>query len=147
MKLLRQNNGSVEEVEVATGATVKIFHAYLGTEYTSASGFVKISVDTVTQDPGLWWDEANKRVIPDVAGYYLCICRVRVEGAAIGLESAVKFNGGSIPCGSYGTLQGSHGSKPLYCNGTTDYLELAAYLSVSKLLTVGETYFTVLGPF
>ena len=112
------------------------FRAYLSSAQTGvASGtWTKIALNTEDFDVGGCYDNVtNYRFTPNVAGYYQFSyllfsssttlsnpsTQLRKNGAAVG-ESAF------IPVSS--TAQRTVGSRLIYMNGTTDYVELWGYL-------------------
>lgn len=116
---------------------------------TGAVGWQKVPVDLVSFDTNSFWNAANKRFIPTIPGYYYVSGRVRTN--TTGTETlAVSKNGTLIPFGNdYAGQIASSGNTLVYCNGTTDYLELFAYFSSSTLaLTANsiDTWFQMFGP-
>lgn len=126
--------------------------AYLTAAASNAgSGWEKVPLDTLSFDPKSIWDGGNARFMPTAAGLYLCSGRVRASTtneivAAIGKNGTV-----SVSIGSSGLVnfQATGGADLIYCNGTTDYLELFARCGSSENYTTGsfDTYLSVLGPF
>jgi hypothetical protein len=128
---------------VQSGATVQVSVAnlntyapavsvYLSTDQTIASGsFVKVLLDTETFDTNN--NFASSRFTPTVAGYYqvsACISFSATPGySVVRVINAIYKNGAlhkilaDIPQQIY-TIGGS---VLIYCNGSSDYLELYGY--------------------
>lgn len=113
-----------------------------------ANSWMKVPLDTLSFDAGGMWDSTNKRFTPTKAGYYQCNIRVGTEtSGTIGI--GVGKNGSVVKtCGAYGSLMASGGSALIYCNGTTDYLELFVFATSVRAFTTGitNTYMDVFGP-
>ncbi|MFC0677534.1 DUF2793 domain-containing protein [Lysobacter korlensis] len=136
------------------GGAASKARVYLNTAASTpgAAGWYKPPLDTVDFDTGSMWDATNQRFMPKVAGYYQCNLRMRtnttgsLSGVAIRKNGTVYFNVGSDNATASSNARG--GSGMIYCNGTTDYLELAGYSFASRAMTVGQydTYMEVFGP-
>jgi hypothetical protein len=137
---LAVNAGGVTSNELASGAVTQ---AKLGTNvvgngpliYATTSvatsvptGFTatKITLNTVSPDTNNNFSTANSRFTPTVAGHYQINARVETSAGAKAVCALVFRNG-------VGTLNGtttevatyvSINSIILYCNGSTDYIEL-----------------------
>lgn len=123
------------------------FHAGAGGAQTVSNG-VNTKV-TLTEDFDTNADFSSSRFTPSVAGYY------QINGGVIGTAStsmayvgALIYKNGSSYSFIYGaasTSTNGYGfvSDIVYCNGTTDYIELYARLSGSGTLTItGNTFFS-----
>lgn len=125
--------------------------AYLsGASSTTNVGWQKINLDAVEYDAAGMWDGTNKRLYPKRAGYYLCTGRARWSATSGTMILAIgKNGGGSIAMSSEDSVQAMAGSALIYCNGTTDYLDLRAYTTTASALTTGtfDTFLQVVGPF
>ncbi len=122
------------------------FSAYQSVQQTIASSatFTKITFTTVEFDTNS--NFASSRFTPTVAGYYQVSAGVNINSTTW-LNVSVYKNGSSYKylTNSYATsFNGGFGSALVYCNGSTDYIEI--YCSVgttSVALTTGiaTTYF------
>ncbi len=124
---------------------------YLGTAANSTTaGWQKVPLDTVSFDTGGIWVAATKRVVPKKAGKYSVTVRARTGTASAIGAVAVRLNGATAAkVGAEGALTGGGGSCLVHCNGTTDYIELYAYLTTVRAYTTGsaDNYLHVVGPF
>ena len=124
-----------------------------------ADGYTKVAIDTVSFDTEGVVDTTNNRITPNLAGYYQVSGQIYVGGVRDGEEvfsgiyknGAVAAWGSRSPSGIY-RANISPVTNLIYCNGTTDYLELWAYNSYSSPLPLSagksyQNYISVLGPF
>jgi hypothetical protein len=131
------------------------FSAYRATSQTITTGtYTKVSCDTEEFDTNSNYDkDTNYRFTPTVAGYYQVDGQINIY-AASGMTRAfvgVYKNGAIAKWGMDITLPSSISgarlpvSSLIYCNGTTDYLELYCYLvgSGTLILSAGtsDNYF------
>lgn len=123
---------------------------YLGTATNSTTaGWQKLPVDTVSYDTGSIWVAGTKRAIPNKPGKYQVNVRARTGTAsAIGAVSVWLNGATAMNVGAEGPLTGGGGSCVVSCNGTTDYIELYAYLTTVRAYTTGsaDCYLQVVGP-
>jgi hypothetical protein len=136
------------------GATITTFdkaRTYLNTATTTGTGgWQKVPVDTVDYDTGSMWDATNKRFKPTRAGYYQCNARVRVNvlginAVGIGKNGSILY---AVGTDTGSTIIGTGGSDMVFCNGTSDYLELFCFTTLGRALTTGitDTAMSVVGP-
>lgn len=137
-----------------TGGTLQIggnqavngpaFSAYLPTNQTiSAATWTKVALATEEFDTNSNYDTSLYRFTPNVAGYYMCSFGAFGGGSTntIAVYSQLYKNGSAFRVGSVVTFSAynnaiSTGSALVYMNGTTDYLELFAYLNVTGTATI-----------
>lgn len=115
---------------------------------TTSAGWQKIPIDTVMFDTASITDTTNKRITPKRPGYYQVNARVKTATSAT-LVIAVGLNGSiSALVGADAVLYAAGGSAMIYCNGTTDYLELWCYAATVRAITNTsvDTYMQVYGP-
>ena len=95
-----------------------------------------INFDTGTIDTASCLNAANKRVIPNVAGYYQVTLQVKIiESTSRNYyyEMLFRKNGTKFACAILGHPATSGGEQTLttscivYCNGSTDYIEGTLY--------------------
>jgi hypothetical protein len=103
-----------------------------GSQAISYNTFTKVQINTENFDAGSCFDTSNYRFTPNVAGYYqingsifynLGITSdysIVVVIAKNGAEYSKTWSQGGSPNGYYGAST----STIVYCNGTTDYIEL-----------------------
>jgi hypothetical protein len=79
---------------------------------------------------------ASSRFTPNVAGYYQLNASVQFSGSTTNPLCYITKNGSQVKCGSYvaGSFSGpvSVASGLVYLNGSTDYVEVAAYHSTGS---------------
>ena len=125
-----------------------------------AAGYTKVAIDTLDFDTESVVDiTTNNRITPNLAGYYQVSGQIYVRDVPDGKEvfSGIYKNGAVVAWGSRsatGMLRHNISlvTNLIYCNGTTDYLELWAYNSYSSALALvvlesSQNYISVLGPF
>ena len=85
-----------------------------------------IGFNTVNFDPMSWWNAAQSRWIPKVAGYYQVNLNVGVAVGSVDVVAAISKNGieqATDNCGLRGGYSSIAVSTVVYMNGTTDYLQ------------------------
>jgi hypothetical protein len=115
-----------------TANTVPAFNAYNNAAQTiSASTLTKIAFNATDFDTASYFDTANNRYKPLVAGYYnFQACVVLNTGLTACVMiltkngSIYKYLGGGLSTGSYNSMGGG---TTVYANGSTDYFEIAIY--------------------
>ena len=146
--VLQTNSGTTaltidtaQNVAFAKGFTVgataaPAFSAYLGGNQSVSSGaFTKVNINTETFDTASCFDSTtNYRFTPNIAGYYQVNAVVRFSGTNLTESNpAIYKNGAAVSFGPYAVVTGqsvltSIATVLVYMNGTTDYLELYAYV-------------------
>lgn len=120
---------------------------------TTSDGWQKIQLDMASYDTNELFDSTNKHIKPKKAGYYMCNARARFVNVMSGIALGLGKNGANFaaigPDTAGNSLYAMSGSTVVYCNGTTDYIDLRLYASSVQDFTVGEfdTYLEVIGPF
>lgn len=136
-----------------SGASFDKLSVYLGAAFSSVAGsWQKFPLDTVNYDTGGIWDNVNKRVQPTKAGYYQVNGRARTPSSIELILQITGPSGGATAIGIGGDSTNSKavgGAGLIYCNGTTDYIELWVFTSVSAAFTVGtfDSHMEIVGPF
>ena len=116
------------------------FSAYKNSAQTAFSGFAKVKLDFEEFDTANCFDSVtNYRFTPNVAGYYQvngCVTRAVTNcDLSVNLyKNGALFKYGNTAYVSIGSMTGAW---LVYMNGSTDYLELYAYMSVSQDLNIG----------
>lgn len=127
------------------GQSAPTFSAYAGpTAASIGTGATKVTFDT--ED----WDSnnnfASSRFTPTVAGYYQVNAQVQPAASYTGGWIAIYKNGSVWRYGNYANLGISFGgfvvSTIVYCNGTTDYLEVYAAFTTAQPTANAITGFT-----
>jgi hypothetical protein len=124
------------------------FSAYYNASQTiSRQSFTKIQFNAEEWDTNNNYDNSNYRFTPTVAGYYQISCRIQFAGASNSTTETfitIYKNGSGykrlISFGNAVNAQDSMypspgGSLLVYCNGTTDYIEVYVYYDSSTLTT------------
>jgi hypothetical protein len=145
-------NSAVTQTKLATGVagTGPAFSAYQSSNQSiTSSTFTKVTLDTELFDTNS--NFSSNRFTPTVAGYYQINGAVNCapSTSASRCLSFIFKNGSSITQGSDNTVASSIGQSVVsylaYLNGTTDYLELYAYITATTPIIYGAstaTYFT-----
>lgn len=132
----------------AVGPSVSAYRATSSQSLTSAT-WTKAQLNAEEFDTGNCFDSTtNYRWTPNVAGYYMVSFQGNFNGASMSnAESALRKNGVSVANGSFGGTDSnafvSVGSKLVYMNGSTDYLELWLYATGTSPVAnpgVGDTF-------
>lgn len=136
-------DGSIVQADLATGVagTGPAFGVYAGgSQSISAGSFTKVQWNTEVFDTNSCFDTTNYRFTPNVAGYYQI--NSHVDSAAGSSETIVSIykNGSELNRGfdQKSSNTGSVVSSVVYCNGSTDYIEIYVYFGSNT--TVHNTY-------
>jgi hypothetical protein len=139
---LPDNTGTLLTTASTFGGTGPAFSAYASAATTlSNAGFTKILLAAEVFDTNS--NFASSRFTPTIAGYY------QIEGTASAdptgtagsiLLASLFFNGSRYKDGSFSTINNAQGgwsttSSVIYFNGSTDYVELYAYMAGPASLT------------
>jgi hypothetical protein len=127
------------------------FSAYNNSAQSISSGtFTKIQVNAEEFDTNSNFDIAtNYRFTPTVAGYYQINANVTNGGASFGSNGFMNVyiykNGSAYKSSGQQPANGNYAmafcSSVIYCNGSTDYLEMYV-LSSASFTTVNSSLFT-----
>lgn len=139
--------GTVNQAALTTGVagTGPAFSAYQSSAQTiSTNTLTKILFQTEEFDTNN--NFASSTFTPTVAGYYQASAGFRVGTSVTQGQLRLYKNGaiskflGALVANSVDQMQGS---ALVYCNGTTDYLEIYCYLSIGQALSASpaDTYF------
>lgn len=147
------SNGRVPSTQLPPFAHDKI-EIYMSTNVpTTSAGWQKIQLNSVSYDTNALFDSTNEYIKPKKAGYYMCNARVRfintMSGIALGLGKNGENYAAIGPDAVANSVYAIGGSVTVYCNGTTDYIDLRLYSNSVQDFTVGafDTYLGVIGPF
>ena len=123
-----------------TGATITVaataapaFSAYRNaSQSVSNSTYTKVAIDTEEFDTNNNFDSTtNYRFTPTVAGYYQINAGITYSGSVTYAEIRI-YKNGSIYKGNYSQLSAGNYAQNtcsiVYCNGSTDYIELYGYM-------------------
>lgn len=120
------------------------FSAYASTDQTpSANTWTKVNYNTEIFDTNNNYDPTtNYRFTPTVAGYYQINANVSFSGSATGYAQMGIYKNGNFIVGGSGIPNnvtiGSqcNASSVIYCNGSTDYIEIYAWQSSGGALAL-----------
>ena len=130
------------------GVTPDAVRATRTTNIATAVGWNKVVLQAETYDTGNICDLGTSRITPVSAGYYLVNARVQITASATNVTAVYK-NGARVgEVGTEGSSVGTGGSCLVYCNGTTDYIELYVYTAAIATINSNAelTYIEVIGP-
>lgn len=130
--------GEITQAKLASGVanTGPAFSALLGTNQSiSSSTFTKVQYNTEDWDTNSNYDNTtNYRFTPSVAGYYQVNASVRFNytgAAGDNTQIHIYRNGVHWDCQARINSSGNYGnisiSSLLYCNGSSDYIEIYGY--------------------
>jgi hypothetical protein len=136
--------------DIATLATPPVFKIEMDTQQSiTTNTYTKVSFDTLTVDSHSGWDSTNKRYVGQRSGWYRFSWHLYfgISGTLTSGFAAATKNTGTpagtniVAYGSTGTAANhafSVGSGLVFLNGTTDYVELYAYITATTPI-VGST--------
>jgi hypothetical protein len=128
---------------VMVSGNMPAFYAYQSSTQTPSSGtWTKIQYQTEVFDTNNCFDSTtNYRFTPTVAGYYQLSGGVLYTTATILYLQLYKNGSGWAwwNMSETSTIRGGYGSSLVYFNGTTDYVELYAYLTVGSATSANQT--------
>jgi len=113
------------------------FSAYAssGTSLTGSSS-TKILFQTTVFDTNS--NYSSSRFTPTVAGYYQINCGFQAA-SSVDNQLYIYKNGSVFYQGQESTTAGSSLSSLVYCNGSTDYIEIYAYVGTTGTCATGAT--------
>jgi hypothetical protein len=149
---LPDNTGTLVSTASTFAGTGPAFSAYRnGTQSISSGTFTKIQFNVEEFDTNNCYDSTtNYRFTPNVAGYY------QINGSLNNVPSssptqasiAIFKNGSAFKYGTYitaGTGMSVNVSNVVYFNGSTDYVEIYAFITAASAgiegSSVANTYF------
>lgn len=142
---LPNNTGTVLTTASTFAGTGPSFSAYrTSSQSVSANTATKVAFDAEEWDSANCFNTSTNRFTPNVAGYYQIDCTIGC-GAAGTAADGMNFgfvlykNGSQHRVGFFGNSGGANdqyitGAFLVYCNGTTDYIEI--YYSCSKTINI-----------
>jgi hypothetical protein len=146
---LPNNTGILLSNASVFSGTGPAFRAGLSsTQSISANTATKIQFNSETFDTNNNYDNTtNYRFTPTVAGYYQVNAMAQLLSTASTVFFTMIYKNGSNyqRLGAlYGSASefGSSGSALVYCNGSTDYIEVYAYISGTSPSVYGEVVIT-----
>lgn len=146
--------GAVNQAALASGVagTGPAFSAYPSTVQSLSSGvYTKVQLNAEEFDTNNCFDSTtNYRFTPNVAGYYSVQWQAAIYGSNQTIVySQVYKNGSRVKSGFYQYNVTTNsltvgGSALIYCNGTTDYLEMYVYTNAANSIdnTAIASYFS-----
>lgn len=146
-----QSNGTTIATISSTGLQQNVgapTFSYYQSNAQTLSGNTNTKLTFTSSD----WDNtsgmySSSRFTPTVAGYYLVDGALTMASAFCGGEAIIYKNGTAFKSG-LGVGGGSVANRftvsgMVYCNGSTDYIEMYGYITTGQSLTTGtaQTYF------
>jgi len=135
-------NGGVSGSGPAFNATTN------STTTVGSSTWTKVTLNTELFDTNSNFDTSNSRFTPTVAGYYQINGYVEYNAAttAFNAFSALYKNGSFLQYGAHAGFNSSNGialnvATVVYCNGSSDYIELYTTQNTGSNQTVGTSVF------
>jgi len=136
---------NVDQIYTRTGTgtpalrEMPAFRAYLSaTQSITSSVITKVAIDTIDFDTNSWFDTANNRYVPQIAGYYKFDGIVKVTGTSQTQQISYLYkNGAEYSIGEINRVATSSSihlniSDIVYLNGSTDYVELFGLVAASS---------------
>ena len=141
---LASGTGNLVTVPSVTGTAMvsgnmPAFSAYAGSVTSlSGGGFTKVLFDTEEFDTNS--NFASSRFTPTVAGYYQINSSVSV-GTGTQLVCSIYKNGSEYKRGTNVTVSSNQSvsSSIVYCNGSTDYVEIYGFSGVTQNTNTGSS--------
>jgi hypothetical protein len=137
--------GAVIQADLATGVagTGPAFSAYSSsTGATLGTGATKVTFDTEEFDTNN--NFASSRFTPTVAGYYQINAQTQPNASYTGGWIAVYKNGALYKYGTFANIGISFGgftvSTIVYCNGSTDFIEIYGAFTTSQATGAGISF-------
>ena len=121
------------------GPAFSAYYTGSGQSFTGGTQ-TKAIINTKEWDTANCFDTSNYRFTPNVAGYYHVIGELQFATAAY--TNSVDFykNGAIWKRGTLGTTQSPFASCLVYLNGSTDYIDLFAYIATTASTQSTQTY-------
>ena len=121
------------------------FSAYQSSAQTiSSATATKVAFQTELWDTNNNYDNSTYRFTPTVAGYYQVNAIVHVGVSATSVQTYIYKNGSNYKSGPFiGITNASLASGVVYCNGSTDYIEVYVYFGTGQAISNSQpnTYF------
>jgi hypothetical protein len=124
------------------GVAAPAFCVNASSTQSIASGtYTKVTLDNEVFDTNN--NFASSRFTPTVAGYYIITGSAIIQSAASAVLVLIYKNGTNVSAASSYPASGQISAVAsttivVYCNGSTDYLELYAYQGTAGSLTIGS---------
>ena len=141
-----QSNGTTIATISSTGLSTQVgapafFASKSTTQTLSAATFTKVTFDSELFDTNN--NFSSSAFTPTVAGYYQISCGLYTGVNTLFVIQAYKNNNTIFEMARATTGSGGatiNGSGLIYCNGTTDYIELYAYLLDGGAVGIANTF-------
>lgn len=107
---------------------------------TTNAGDQVVPFNSVTNDSHGWWDTGAKKFTPQVPGWYRVNARVALTSSGFGFIFAMKngSNNKQIGVNTGANVIAMGGSTLVYCNGSTDYIQLGLYATSVLAYATGD---------
>lgn len=136
---LASGTGNLVTIPSVTGTVMvsgnmPAFSAYQSVQQSGISAWTPTKITFTTEDFDTNNNFASSRFTPTVAGYYQINYQLQVQSAntnaymlALLYKNGTQISQGSLSVGVGSAHPNSSGSKVVYMNGSSDYLEVYAY--------------------
>jgi alpha-tubulin suppressor-like RCC1 family protein len=134
-------------VETITIPTFSVVNNGTSVTITAAYTYSQVPYATVEVDTNSWYSVVTNRYTPQRAGWYQINATARLyvgSDTPEGIISIRKNGNNVVVSGSFGATTGSV-SKLVYCNGTTDYIDVA--ITNSEIGTASQNSATTFNGF
>ena len=134
--------------DVMVSGNMPAFSAYAGATTSVTTGtFTKVALNTTDFDTNSYFDKTtNYRFTPLVAGYYQINASVQMNTTSQSVLCTI-YKNGSAYCWGVGGYSSSLSATSvatalIYCNGSTDYIELYCYQGTGETLNANSGIYT-----
>ena len=141
---LKVRSAGITSNELAANVvgTGPVFRAFNSTATSIIANVpTKVTLGSKSFDTNNNFDTTLSRFLPTVAGYYQINCSVYIFAAPAGLRAEIRKNGNLVASGSepLDRNTSSNISDVVYCNGSSDYIEMFAYIPGSTASTLNDS--------
>jgi len=144
--LSTNGSGTLSWVDRMTAAG-PAFRAYLGSNQTITNNVTtKININTENFDTASCFDTSTYRFTPNIAGYYSVVAVLDIQNNSLQNGTINIYKNGAVDSVSGGGVFGStymycplRISSVIYLNGSTDYVELYAYVYGANGVVIGSS--------
>jgi hypothetical protein len=122
---------------VVVNTTIPTFSAYqsTGTSYGNQVA-TKINFQSKDWDTNNFWDAANSKFVPTIAGYYYISTSVQLGNSPTRAFIGLYKNGSNYKwLSDNGSVYNCTGATQVYMNGTTDYAEIYLWVTGASTTT------------
>jgi len=128
--------------QLMVSGNMPAFSAYFsGSQSYTTNTYTKVQINTKNFDTANCFDSTtNYRFTPNVAGYYNLMGLISTDNGTY-IETDIYKNGSKIALSQSANRYGVTLNQLVYMNGTTDYVELYAFVTTAGSFQSGLCYF------